>query len=47
MRRQSAWGQQIFFNPYVTEEIVRGIEAYMEQYHIEDIKELIGAVRES
>ncbi len=40
-------GAANFFNPYVTEEIVRGIEAYMEQYHIEDIKELIGAVRES
>lgn len=40
-------GAANFFNPYVTEEIVRGIEAYMEQYHIEDIRELIGAVRES
>lgn len=40
-------GAANFFNPYVTEEIVHGIEAYMEQYHIEDIKELIGAVRVS
>lgn len=40
-------GAANFFNPYVTEEIVRGIEAYMERYRIEDIKELIGAVRES
>lgn len=38
-------GAANFFNPYVTEEIVRGIEAYMEQYKIEDIKELIGAVQ--
>lgn len=38
-------GAANFFNPYATEEIVRGIEAYMEQYRIEDIKELIGAVQ--
>lgn len=38
-------GAANFINPYVTEEIVRGIEAYMEQYKIEDIKELIGAVQ--
>lgn len=38
-------GAANFFNPYATEEIVRGIEAYMEQYKIEDIKELIGAVQ--
>lgn len=38
-------GAANFFNPYVTEEIVRGIETYMEQYKIEDIKELIGAVQ--
>ena len=38
-------GAANFFNPYATEEIVRGIEAYMEQYKIEDVKELIGAVQ--
>lgn len=38
-------GAANFFNPYAMEEIVRGIEAYMEQYKIEDIKELIGAVQ--
>lgn len=38
-------GAANFFNPYVMEEIVRGIETYMEQYKIEDIKELIGAVQ--
>lgn len=34
-----------FINPYATEEIVRGIEEYMKQYRITDIKELIGAVK--
>lgn len=34
-----------FINPYATEEIVRGIEEYMKQYQITDIKELIGAVK--
>ena len=38
-------GAANFFNPYATEEIVDGIEAYMKQYHVEDIKELIGAVK--
>ncbi len=38
-------GAANFFNPYVTEEIVQGIEAYMEKYKVGDIKELIGAVR--
>ncbi|MBD5537620.1 MAG: dihydroorotate dehydrogenase [Lachnospiraceae bacterium] len=38
-------GAANFFNPYATEEIVCGIEAYMEQYKIEDVKELIGAVQ--
>lgn len=38
-------GAANFFNPYATEEIVDGIEAYMEQYHVEDIRELIGAVK--
>lgn len=38
-------GAANFFNPYATEEIVDGIEAYMKQYHVEDIRELIGAVK--
>lgn len=38
-------GAANFINPYVTEEIVQGIEAYMKQYQITDIKDLIGAVR--
>lgn len=38
-------GTANFFNPAVTEEIVSGIEAYMDRHRISDIKELIGAVR--
>ncbi|MFG6384153.1 MAG: dihydroorotate dehydrogenase [Lachnospiraceae bacterium] len=36
-----------FRNPKVTMEIVNGIREYMEQYRVEDIKELIGAVDKS
>lgn len=38
-------GTANFVNPRATMEIVDGIEKYMEQYHVEDIKELIGAVK--
>lgn len=38
-------GAANFFNPYVTEEIVKGIEDYMTRYRVEDINELIGAVK--
>ena len=34
-----------FRNPYAAEEVVKGIEAYMERYGVKDIQELIGAVR--
>lgn len=34
-----------FRNPYAAAEVVKGIEEYMKKYQIEDIKELIGAVR--
>ena len=34
-----------FRNPYAAEEVVKGIEAYMDRYGVKDIKELIGAVR--
>ena len=37
-------GAMNFINPYTTEEVVKGIEGYMEQYHIETLSELIGAV---
>ena len=38
-------GAMNFVNPYATTEIIDGIEAYMKQYQIEDIGELIGCVR--
>lgn len=37
-------GTANFFNPHATEEIVQGIEHYMEKKKCEDIKELIGIV---
>lgn len=40
-----AVGAMNFVNPYTTEEIVTGIEQYMERCHTEDVKELIGAVK--
>ena len=40
-----AVGAMNFVNPYTTEEIVAGIEDYMRKYQVEDINELIGAVR--
>jgi len=39
-----AVGAMNFVNPYTTQEVVKGIEEYMEKYHIKDITELIGAV---
>lgn len=38
-------GTANFHNPYATAEVVSGIEAYMKKYNIEDIRELVGAVR--
>ena len=38
-------GAMKFINPYTTVETVQGIEDYMRQYQINDIKELIGAVQ--
>lgn len=40
-----AVGTANFMNPTVTEEIIDGIEAYMKQYQIEEIRDLIGAVK--
>lgn len=37
-------GTANFTDPTVTEKIVAGIEEYMKKYHVNDIKELIGAV---
>lgn len=38
-------GTANFHNPYATVEIVKGIEDYMAKCHVEDISELVGAVR--
>lgn len=38
-------GAMNFVNPYTTVEVVRGIEEYMRQYHVENLTDLIGAVR--
>lgn len=38
-------GTANFYNPYATAEIVEGIERFMEQQGVEDIKELIGCVK--
>lgn len=40
-----AVGAMNFVNPYTTTEVVEGIEQYMKKYKIEDVKELIGAVK--
>ncbi len=39
-------GAANFINPYATIEVIEGIEDYMRRYNVEDIKELIGAVKE-
>lgn len=39
-------GTANFTNPRATIEIIDGIAAYMEKYQVNDIKELVGAVRE-
>ena len=39
-----AVGAMNFVNPYTTVEVVEGIEAYMKQYGIENVTELVGAV---
>lgn len=38
-------GTANFYNPYATVEIAEGIEAYMKKNKVEDLRELIGAVR--
>ena len=40
-----AVGAMNFVNPYATMEVVEGIEEYMRRYGIEDVTELIGAVK--
>lgn len=41
-----AIGAMNFANPHTTIEVIEGIEKYMEQYHIEDIGEIIGGIPE-
>ncbi|MCD8153257.1 MAG: dihydroorotate dehydrogenase [Clostridiales bacterium] len=38
-------GTASFTNPHVTEEIVDGLQTFLEEEHVEDIRSLIGAVR--
>ncbi len=38
-------GTANFHNPTVTLEIIEGIEAYLKENHIEDVKDLVGAVQ--
>lgn len=40
-----AVGTANFNNPYATTDVLAGIEGYMKKYGVEDVKELIGAVR--
>ncbi len=37
-------GAMNFANPYATTDVIDGIEAYMKQYGIEDIREIIGCM---
>ena len=38
-------GTANFADPFTTEKVIKGIEEYMERYGIEDINELVGAVK--
>lgn len=38
-------GTANFHNPAVTAEIAEGIEAYLKEMHMEEVGELVGAVR--
>ena len=40
-----AVGAMNFVNPYTTVEVVKGIEAYMRQYDIKNLQDIIGSVR--
>ena len=40
-----AVGAMNFVNPYATEEVIQGMEAYMDKYQVEEITSLIGAVK--
>ena len=40
-----AAGAMIFVNPYLTQELVDGIEAFLEKNNIEDVNDIIGCVK--
>lgn len=40
-----AVGTANFMNPAATADVIKGIERYCEQYHVEDVTELIGALQ--
>ena len=40
-----AVGAMNFHDPYTTEKVIKGIEDYMREYKVEDIKDLIGCVK--
>ena len=40
-----AVGAMNFVNPYTTAEVVKGIEEYMRQYHIDNLNDIIGTVQ--
>lgn len=42
--RQGRLTHEYGVNPYAIVEVVEGIEAYMRQYQIENVTDLIGAV---
>jgi dihydroorotate dehydrogenase (NAD+) catalytic subunit len=39
-----AVGTANFHNPAATQQVIDGIEEYMQRHHVEDIRELIGCV---
>ena len=41
-----AVGMMNFHDPYATMSVVEGIEKYMQLQHVDDIRELIGAVHD-
>ena len=38
-------GTANFFNPYATEEVVKGIHDFLEKEKVEDINQLVGCVK--
>ena len=40
-----AVGAMNFVNPYITAEVVKGIEEYMREYDIKELTDIIGSVK--